>query len=297
MYIQLTTKNINPGFMNIQLANNNKFTYQAPPTINNVPLAIAIKELETIYEFLESQRDLSPNNEILNIILKYLVSQITEWSYKNSFTIQDLSKQLAHLLVEMPKLCAIAECDMEKWWAMKMISGEMHLEDFWYLNNYQRLVNDEADLVGQIDSNHKIIFLGSGALPLSALLLSKTNPEYQIICIDRDAQACQLASDLIKLNSLSSQIKVVESDAEGYTYSTDNIVICASLLYAPKIYDHLFKSNVRTLMVRDSEDLYRFLYHPAIKPEKTQYTEIKRTHPNAERINISRYYEKVESAI
>ncbi len=46
--------------------------------------------------------------------------------------------------------------------------------------------------------NVRVVLLGSGALPLTAILLAKAAPELSIQCVDRDPEACELAFQLME---------------------------------------------------------------------------------------------------
>ncbi|MGH1349416.1 MAG: nicotianamine synthase family protein [Methyloligellaceae bacterium] len=248
--------------------------------------------LHSVYNSLRTQKDLSPNNELVNLNLTDLVSQIMAWSDLNQFTLADLDNETTALLNVLPSLCAQAECEMEKWWAGRIVNDEALLDSFWYLEQYRLLTSSEIRLIQHLKAQ-RLVFLGSGALPLTAIIMAQHNPHLELVCIDCDSIACELSDALIKKLGHSPQIRVIESDASSYRYSHEDMVVCASLLRASDIYERLFSSNVSDIIVRDAEDLYRFIYQPAQQPSETNYMEIGRTRLNSKCINISRHFERV----
>ncbi len=248
--------------------------------------------LHAIYNSLRVQKDLSPNNQLVNLNLTDLVTQIMKWTDLKQFTLSDFEDETIALRDELPTLCAQAECEMEKWWANRIINDRAHLDSFWYLENYRLLTNSEIELIQHLKAQ-RIVFLGCGALPLTAVLMAQHNPHLELVCVDYDSKACELAAALIKKLGHNPQIRIIETDANSYRYSHEDLVVCASLLRASNIYERLFSSNVSDIIVRDAEDLYQFIYQPAQYPSETNYMEIGRTRLNSKCINISRHFERV----
>ncbi len=268
------------------------YAYHIPQQENNAHLEQAVSYLETTYNLLSQQTDLTPNNEIINNGLSSLVSQLSFWQETKPFSFEALAGETEDLLIKLPVLCAQAEIEMEKWWARKIIAGTAGLEDFPYLHNYQNLTAAEHELLKNTRC-HNIIFLGSGSLPLTAMMLSEQLPHLGFTCIDYDPEACDLAYNLIKKTHQESKIEVIEYPADDYTYHAQDLIICASLLNASNIYKKLHQSGVPEILTRDVETFYRFLYHPARKPCELNYRETARTQVNSQYINTSRYFERI----
>ncbi|MEM7621193.1 MAG: nicotianamine synthase family protein, partial [Pseudomonadota bacterium] len=251
-----------------------------------------IENLLRVYSLLENQKDLSPNNDIVNFSLKKLVHNIICWQQEESTLIEDIRDNAEHLLLHLPALCARAECEMEKWWCRKILSGQEDLEAFWYYENYQNLIDAELDLLSdQVITD--IVFLGSGALPLSAILLAQQNDDLRVKCIDYDIYACDLAKRLIKKLKLDRRIEVCTKNSDNYIPQSDELIICASLLKSKNIYYKFYKHDIHNIIVRDVEGLYQLLYTPALMPTSEQYIEQHKTPLSSIRINTSRCFERV----
>lgn len=104
-------------------------------------------------------------------------------------------------VVELQNICSLAEEKMEKFWAQKIIDSKnprKTLSEFTYYMNYQKLTNLEYHLLlSQLSSLQKVLFVGSGALPLTAILLAKQGIKATLV--ERDNEAYDLSSQLIKV--------------------------------------------------------------------------------------------------
>ncbi|MBX2805776.1 MAG: hypothetical protein KTR19_07380 [Hyphomicrobiales bacterium] len=249
--------------------------------------------LTSIHDTLATQSDLSPENPKVNSCLSRLVATLQDWQRNGYGAALADHPEFASLAEALPDLCARAECEMEKWWCRRILAsdckGAQALAAFWYLGNYQSLCHAELQMLGQAPGR-RFAFLGSGALPLTAILLAQDSPDIEVSCVDCDGDACMMASDLIAVLGLSRQILVENCDALDYKPETDRTVICASLLHAPDIFEHLDDCNTRRMIVRDAEGPYRFCYRPAQLPGP-EFIERSRSPLSAERINTSRFFE------
>jgi hypothetical protein len=248
---------------------------------------------------MAAQVDFSPENPVINSTLGGLVRTLCDWQTSADLAAIDLDPDVAPLLADLPRLCACAECEMEKWWCRKILAqmqtetcpANRALAAFWYMDNYRELYAAERTLM--TDAQHrKAVFLGSGALPLTAILMAEADPEASIRCVDSDAIACDLSRELISALGLSARIEVICGSAQTYIPRADETVICASLLSGEGIYEHLFAHGVKTLLVRDAEGLFRLLYKPAVLPQNGCYVERAKTRPCHTRINTSRLFER-----
>jgi hypothetical protein len=258
-----------------------------------MPQSDAIAFLNTIHDTLASQTDLSPNNPKVNSCLSCLVATLQSWQRSGyGETLAD-QPDFAGLAQALPGLCAKAECEMEKWWCRRILASEcpgmQALTAFWYLDNYEELCETELQLLGE-RGTCRFAFLGSGALPLTAILLAQRCPDTDVTCVDCDGDACELAQDLVALLGLSERVAVKDVEARAYWPQAGETIICASLLNAPGLFDHLSTAGAQKLIVRDAEGPYRFCYRPARLPGD-EYIERAKSPLSPERINTSRYFE------
>ncbi len=112
--------------------------------------AVAIGLVLDVYRILSLQNDLSPNNEVVTSTLTDFIGFLKaeferEWAH-------DLpgDPALAEAAENLPRLCGLAEAEMEKWWTRRLLAQAglsfASLEAFWYYENYRHLVEAELPL-------------------------------------------------------------------------------------------------------------------------------------------------------
>jgi len=254
--------------------------------------ADAIEFINRVHEKLSDQTDLSPNNPIITHWTKRFVEFLGVTYLENWANHLPEAPELANATAHLPALCGRAECQMEKWWCRRLISSRAisfnGLGEFWYFENYRSLVNAELALLGSAVGT-RAIFLGSGALPLTAVLLARRLPGLRVQCVDSDPEACELSRALIRRLGMENRSTIIEARAEELQFRSSDVVICASLLQAPMLYDVLANNGVKTVIIRDAEGLFRLCYKPASAPP-IRYGAGGRTAACSSRINISRLF-------
>ncbi len=252
----------------------------------------AIAYLNETVTTLRSQDDLSPDNRRVTACLNHLVATLRHWHRDGFGDALFDEPALAETLTELPRLCGLAECHLEKWWCRKALASDTParvLADFWYLPNYLSLRDAETALAGR-DALRNAVFLGCGALPLTAILLARADEKARLTCVDADAEACTLADELVRVLNLQDRLSVQHARAEACEVPAGATVICASLLDVPGLYEHLAASGAARLLVRDVEGVYCWLYRPARRPGPP-FRQRARTASSTSRINITRDFE------
>lgn len=252
----------------------------------------AVETIRRSYSLLSQEQDLSPANARVNAQLTDLVRTLTRCQTPEISDYLLTAPELATEREHLPRLCAEAECEMEKFWARHLIACDVcDVSKFWYYPEYQELCRAEKALFVESRSFETISFLGSGALPLTAFLLAKHLPGAKVTCVDFDEEACDLALQLSRKIGIANDIDIRCMDALEYAPRDHELVICASLLQGrEKIYRRL-QDRQCAMIVRDSEGAYQFLYKAAELPERG-FREIAKTGVDPRRINTSRYYER-----
>jgi len=256
----------------------------------------AIAYLNETVDTLRRQDDLSPENPRVTGCLRGLVATLCDWHRAGFGTGLANEPALAEASVALPRICGAAECQMEKWWCRKALASGTAadvLSEFWYLPNYLSLRDAEVALAGA-ETLRNAVFLGCGALPLTAILLAQADERARLRCVDSDAEACMLADDLVRVLGLRDRILVDHSCAQACAIPPDATVICASLLDAPGLHTHLADCGAARLLLRDVEGVFRWLYRPAARPGPL-FRQRGRTAPAPARINITRDFERAST--
>lgn len=255
----------------------------------------AVMAIQDSYRLLKDEPRLSPDNTRVTKTLTHLVRTLTKCQSPELARFLLTTPTLAQEREYLPALCAAAECEMEKYWA-KLLAQKTacDLAEFWYFPEYSALCAAELSLLKQ-KTFETISFLGSGALPMTAFLLARHFPQSRIVCVDYDAEACDLSQRLTKKLGLQHQVSIDCQDALAYEPTDHELVICASLLQGrQQVYRNLEKHET-ALIVRDAEGPYQYLYKAAEMP-CSGFRQLAKTEMNPKCINTSRYFEWVREA-
>lgn len=181
------------------------------------------KLLELAYTIL-SLKCLYPD-DFVNSVFQRFVSAVLE-TKSDTFQITPCD------LCKLRKRCAVAEEMLEIDWAnrvRKSVSPKKSLLSFPYYDNYLSLASFEIGLIKNFKRESKIIFVGSGPLPLSGILLAKSG--YEVWLMDRCPFACFLAEKLLTKLGMIKRCKVLQQDAFRFSnYSDFPIIILGALV-------------------------------------------------------------------
>lgn len=132
------------------------------------------------------------------------------------------------------KVSAKAESAMEFWWAKKIISSSdpaATLASFPYTINYTELVAREVSLLaasGWVRSNHsRVLLIGSGPLPLTAIELQRQLAVTQVDQVDSSYRAVSTARRLMKALGQTAHIIRASGQAVRLHHKYDVIYIAA----------------------------------------------------------------------
>ncbi len=146
-------------------------------------------------------------------------------------------------------------------------------KSFFRAVSYQKMVEAELKLLHQITIKpmDKLVIVGSGALPLSALLF-QIHADATITCLEQDPEAVQKSQKLIsKLEKMGlireGSITILHEQPETFRYHNyDTVVLNAEVRNETKekifhSIDHDYHS-VTAIAIRTAEDLAQLVYPP-----------------------------------
>jgi nicotianamine synthase len=177
---------------------------------------------------------------------------------------------------KLRELSSHAEYEMEVYWAKRIIAsknGEKELQKFWYFKNYEQLVDLEYSNISSLYKKiKKVLFVGGGPLPLTAILLHK---KYGVKCtiLEKDAESHRIATLLLQKLNLTEAIKVTNIHAEDYSgYNSFNLIYLAAMVgedeaSKTKIISllHTKINKGKVLVCRSSHGTRKLLYTPIAK--------------------------------
>jgi nicotianamine synthase len=140
-----------------------------------------------------------------------------------------------HRAAALRRLCAEGEDQLERAWARRICRAHdpvACLAGFPYADNYRRLVRLELDTVARVASRpvRHAVFLGAGALPLSALMAAAAL-EVAVDAVDRDREASDTGRQVAAALGADG-VRFVAGDASTLEVAAYDLVVVAALVGA-----------------------------------------------------------------
>ncbi|KAG1440971.1 hypothetical protein G6F56_011689 [Rhizopus delemar] len=226
------------------------------------PLLTLVKEIVQLHHELSILGSLSPDEHVTALFTKLV--QICTFSYT-----QDASAVLEHpsiltLLPSLRRLASRGEYELELAWAKQTTEP---VERFLYYKNYKDLVQLEIhSLLGVGALLNRVVFIGSGPLPLSAILMYQNLKAETIHTVDRDSESIEVSNQL--LGRLKIPLIQHQMEAVDYPYENVDTVILGALVDDKKELLKIMNQKMKRgsiLMARSAHSLRTLLY-PSLDP-------------------------------
>ena len=230
-----------------------------------------VKTVEDLHRRLDALDDLRPGPDVDPVFAALVDVALTTPSRLAHHVLADpVVRRLRPLLVE---LSARGEYALELAWAERVAADADELARFPYLGNYRLLARVEHDVVvahlpGPLQ---RVLFVGSGPLPLSSLLLAD-RLGVRVDNLDRDARAvdaaCRVAVALGAVDRLTFAVGdlIAHDDLAAY----DLVVLAALVGVDPDAKRACLAHLARTmapgaLVLARSAHALRTLLYPAVE--------------------------------
>lgn len=227
---------------------------------------MSIREL---YEEILKLDSYTPSDEV-----NQLFQQLVAFALSPEMIASELAPdEIRHLQM----ICAKAEYEMETYWAQKVLESNdprRELENFPYYANYEKLTKLEwfSLLSCGNHSSHEVLFIGSGPLPLTGIILAKEYVD-KVTLLDIDERAVTQSKQLISALGLQEKVTVIQGDAKTFSeYHKFNTVFVAALAGAlpsdkQEILETIKKetANQSHIIARSSWGTREILYTPIDK--------------------------------
>ena len=110
---------------------------------------------------------------------------------------------------------------------------------------YEGIIGTEYEKESEmfdISESKNLLHIGSGAYPITAIIFAKIT-DAEIVAIDRDSVAINLAKKVISKNELYKKITIKRGDGAEYPVgSFDTIIISSCSVPKMEILEHIFKT-------------------------------------------------------
>lgn len=252
-------------------------SYSTSSTIHtvNAPRIQMVDNLITFIceanELLQKELDLSPANHIVKNIINRLslqlrshyLSEEIQSVLSNDYIRMNLGK-LQHKLSEAEFLAELGDsrdiCNSES----SVLDALIKLPTW---NIYGTLVSQELSTLRQLirqDSHTEklpIIFVGSGPMPLSAIILHQLS-DVKVICIEMDSIAYDASCYLHERLGLEDKVTVVMGNGSEFNYSSYSQIFVASLVRNKmEVLERIIQTASDPLVaIRTAEGMKQIMY-------------------------------------
>ncbi|MCD2197575.1 methyltransferase domain-containing protein [Actinomycetospora endophytica] len=241
--------------------------------------AAVVARVRALYEALLARPHLAPE-PVTNELFTRLVSLAIDPVAARDADAVLADPAVQRLLPGLRDLCATGEFELERWWAQRVVADpepRAALAGFPYHQNYRDLTRLEHHAVAGLTSApvRRVLFIGSGPLPLTSLLLAE-----QYGCavdnIDREPEAVRLSASLaggLGVDGLRFRVGDVLDGSDGFGRDDYDLVYLAALAgLDPEskrgLLDHLARTlRPGTLVLARSAHSLRGLLYPVLDPD------------------------------
>ncbi|KAK4703637.1 hypothetical protein P7C70_g2574, partial [Phenoliferia sp. Uapishka_3] len=227
-------------------------------------------KLREIYSEIISLPSLVPSPETNAAFTKLI--EFISFPFDNSDSLHASVLNTSDNLIatDLHRLCAEAEGNLESYWSRQLIKppsnpttswfslpkrytrlpAPISLEPFPYLQNYRSLVGLEVGLLRAVEAElNEVVFIGSGPLPLSSLILGRdhigveSRRGWNVTSVDVDAPALQQGAQLVAA-ALGSSLSHPDDKRFNASHSSGTFTFLAESALSPNLTQSLAKANV-----------------------------------------------------
>lgn len=222
-------------------------------------------------ELLQKEIDLSPVNQLVTSTIGRLFLQLrsgyspeeihavlsNEYIQTNRRSLQDKLSE-AEFLVELSdsrQVCQLSDSVLD------------NVEQLPNWNTYVALVGEELSTLHRITGQTRItdyspyVFVGSGPLPLSPILLHLLS-DVNVICLEMNPVAYEASCSLLKRMGLEDKVMVVNINGSDFDYSAYDRIFVASLVRnKQEVLEQISLTSKDPLVaVRTAEGMRQIMY-------------------------------------
>ncbi|WP_338533621.1 methyltransferase domain-containing protein [Paenibacillus peoriae] len=152
--------------------------------------------------------------------------------------VQDESYNFSQLVWDLRKKSALCVAIMEKYRALKLQNGEVEIAD--YFKNIEECIEKEFGNF-QVNSDSKVLLVGSGSFPMSPLLIAKRTGA-EVVGIDIDDEAIKLGQGVLEKLGAGLKIRLEKTYVENLDFTKDasHIIFSSTVANKYDILDQLY---------------------------------------------------------
>lgn len=209
-----------------------------------------LREFLAKFNHLSRQYDHTVNNSLeLERVINEYSKFVTD---KRNLEVWDKlehqkSNDFLQLVIDLRKQSAICVAIMEKYRALKLQKGEVEISE--YFKSIESCIEEEFGSF-RLHSNSKVLFIGSGAFPMTPILIAKRT-EAEVVGIDIDDEAIALGRNVLEKLSSGLNIRVENELIENleFTKEATHIIFSSTVENKYDLLDQLFLSTNEQIVV------------------------------------------------
>lgn len=242
-----------------------------------------IEEIHQVHHQLLQADNLAPTKHI-NALFTKLVEICTMERDENTVKYILSCPSIKSITPSLQLMASQGEYELELAWARFFASqNEPKFDQFVYFKNYKDLVNLELScLMGVGASLKHVVFIGSGPLPLSSILMYQNitrsdsfQGDFYMHNIDRDSASITLSNKLLWKLNISKGFYQHKTEAADYKSFNEADTVILGALVGQDAGDKMellttIGTKMRTgafIMIRSAHSLRKLLY-PSIEPHQ-----------------------------
>lgn len=196
------------------------------------------KEFSDCYELLRAK---------LDALCQFMINEDNERHWREWSNHEEI--RLHSGLLRETSIQAL--CDMEKFQSLRTLENKLNISE--YISMLSRTVKEELRHF-QIGRHSKVLFVGSGAFPLTALTIAKeTNAD--VLCLDIDAEAVHLGRRVAEASGLESKVHFSGIQLKEQSYLTEATHVMIASLVGNKLE---VLEDVKHVISKDAKIILRY---------------------------------------
>lgn len=173
-----------------------------------------------------------------------------------------------------------ALCDLEKHQSVCTYNHELEISN--YISVLSHSVKDELEHFC-MDQQSKVLFIGSGAFPVTALTIAK-EINAEVMCLDIDVEAVDLAKKVAKISGLESMVTFSNQSLNDLAFIKEatHIIIASLVKNKLEVLSEL-KETINTnakVLLRYGNGLKSIFNYPLEKDLSDEWFQTKISHSN-----------------
>jgi hypothetical protein len=227
--------------------------------------------IRDVNELLQKEEDLSPANQQVTNMIARLSQHLRAY-----YTPEEIKAVLRHEYMVTNQLMlqeklSQAEFQVELADSQLICGAEDSVLDIVarlpYWNIYMALVSEELSALRQLNrqagqmEKSPIVFIGSGPMPLSPIILHLFG-EVEVICLEIDPAAYEASCSFLEKVGLKPKVRVILVNGASFDYSSYSRIFVASLVRNKRaVLEQISRTSTDPLVaVRTAEGMRQIMY-------------------------------------